>query len=172
MGTSGVSEAAPTPEDEARALARLEASAAAIVAGVEKWVPRWVQAQVTRLLDAWGRVAPDVRAEADAQALAAGDAAARRIAGALRELFATEPERQSATPLEIVRSGYREPTEVLATAGVPPVARDEFDERSWPDDVYGLVPRTLGDLGDPELGPLHLAWGMAKATVIRARRSA
>ena len=38
------------------------------------------------------------------------------------------------------------------------------------DDIYGLVPRTLGDLGDPELAPLHLAWGMAKATVIRARR--
>jgi len=36
---------------------------------------------------------------------------------------------------------------------------------------YGLVPRTLGDLGDPELAPLHLAWGMAKATVIRARRA-
>ena len=70
-----------------------------------------------------------------------------------------------------MRSAYREPTGVLAEAGVPPIVRDEFDERAWPDDVYGLVPRTLGDLGDPELAPLHLAWGMAKATVIRDRRA-
>lgn len=163
---------APTPEDEARALSRLEESAAAIVAGVETWVPRWVQTQVTRLLDAWGRAAPDRRARAEAEAVEAGNAAAQRVAGALRELFATEPERQPATPLEIVRTVYREPTRVLAAAGVPPVARDEFDERSWPDDRYGLVPRTLADLGDPDLGPLQLAWGMAKATVIRARHGA
>lgn len=166
-----MTEAAPTPEDEARALARLEETAAAIVAGVEVWVPRWVQAQVARLLDAWGRVSADARGQAEAHAGEAGKAAARRIATALRELFATAPERQRVTPLEIVRSAYREPTEVLVAAGVPPVARDEFDERSWPDDVYGLVPRTLGDLGDPELAPLHLAWGLAKATVVRARRS-
>lgn len=162
----------PSPEDEARALERLEETAAAIVTGVETWVPRWVHTQATRLLDAWGRAAPDARAEAEAQATEAGEAAARRIAAALRELFATEPEMQRATPLEIVRSVYREPTQVLAAAGVPPVARDEFDERAWPDDVYGLVPRTLGDLGDPELAPLHLAWGLAKATVIRARPTA
>jgi hypothetical protein len=165
-----VTASAPTPEDEARAAARLDETAAAIVAGVEAWVPRWVQAQVTQLLDAWGRAASDARARAEAQATAAGETAARRIANSLRELFATQPDLQEATPLEIVRSAYREPTEVLAAAGVPPVARDEFDERSWPDDVYGLVPRTLGDLGDPDLAPLHLAWGMAKATVIRARR--
>ena len=134
-------------------------------------MPRWVQAKVAWLLDAWGRLDAGAYARAEAQASEAGETAARRIATALRDLFATDPELQSITPLEIVRSVYREPTEVLAAAGVPPVARDEFDERSWPQDVYGLVPRTLGDLGDPDLGPLHLAWGMAKATVIRARRS-
>jgi hypothetical protein len=166
-----VTESAPTPQDEARALERLEETGAAIVAGVEVWVARWVQSQVTRLLDAWGRAAPDVRAEAEARAIEAGETAARRITTALRELLATPPERQRVTPLEIVRTAYREPTEVLSAAGVPAVARDEFDERLWPDDLYGLVPRTLGDLGEPELAPLHLAWGMAKATVIRARRA-
>jgi hypothetical protein len=167
-----VTSSVPTPQDEARAAALLEETAAAIVTGVETWVPRWVQAQVNRLLDAWGRATPDARAEAERRATEAGRAAARRVTSALRELFATPPGRQRATPLEIVRTAYREPTEVLAAAGVPPVARDEFEERSWPDDIYGLVPRTLGDLGDPELAPLHLAWGMAKATVIRARRRA
>jgi hypothetical protein len=162
---------APTPEEEARAHERLAETGAAIVAGVEAQVPRWARAQVNRLLDAWGRAAPDARALADADAVRAGDAASRRIVVELRELFDTDPERQAVTPLQIVRSAYREPTSVLAAAGVPPVVRDEFDERAWPDDVYGLVPRTLGDLGDAELAPLHLAWGMAKATVLRGRRA-
>jgi hypothetical protein len=47
--------------------------------------------------------------------------------------------------------------------------RDEFQERTWPDDIYGLVPANLGELGDPDLAPLHLAWGMAKAGVLRSR---
>jgi hypothetical protein len=124
------------------------------------------------LVDAWGRAPADTRVLAESRADDAGADAARRIVAELRALFAVDPERQQVTPLQIVRTAYREPTEVLAAAGVPPIVRDEFDERAWPDDVYGLVPHTLGDLGDPELAPLHLAWGMAKATVIRARRSA
>jgi hypothetical protein len=160
----------PPSDDEARALARLDEAGAAIVAGVEKNVPGWTRAQVNRLLDAWGRAPADTRDVVESRAVDAGAHAARRIVGELRALFAVDPERQPATPLEIVRTVYREPSEVLAAAGVPPIVRDEFDERAWPDDVYGLVPHTLGDLGDAELAPLHLAWGMAKATVIRARR--
>jgi hypothetical protein len=158
-------------DEEARALDRLEETAAAIVAGVDANVPTWTRAQVDRLLDAWGRAPADARARAEARSAEAGAAAARRIVGELRALFAVDPERQAATPLEIVRTAYREPTAVLAEAGVPPIVRDDFDERAWPDDVYGLVSRTLGDLGDPDLAPLHLTWGMAKATVIRARRA-
>ena len=159
------------PDDEARAFARLDESGAAIVAGVQAQVPAWAQAKVARLLDAWGGTSPESRARADAEAIVAGRGAAGRIVAELRALFAIDPMEQGATPLEIVRTAYREPSAVLAAAGVPPVVRDEFDERAWPDDVYGLVPRTLGDLGDPELAPLHLAWGMAKAAVIRARRA-
>jgi hypothetical protein len=160
-----------TPDDEARALAQLDETGAAIVAAVETQVPAWARAQVARLLDAWGRASDAARARAELESAEAGAAAAERVVAELRALFALDPEEQRATPLEIVRSAYREPTEVLAAAGVAPVVRDEFDERAWPDDVYGLVPRTLGDLGDPDLAPLHLAWGMAKAGVIRARRT-
>jgi hypothetical protein len=124
---------------------------------------------VTRILDAWGRTEPEARARAEHAAIDAGDAATVRVVGQLRALLGADPSAQTATPLEIVRSAYREPTAVLAAAGIPPVERDEFEERAWPDDHYGLVIATLGDLGDDELAPLHFAWGMAKATVLRAR---
>ena len=82
------------------------------------------------------------------------------------------PRSSAPTPLEIVRRAYREPTAVLAAAGIPPVERDEFAERAWPDDTYGLVVHGLGDLGDDDLAPLQMAWGMAKAKVLRAAPSA
>jgi hypothetical protein len=160
-----------TPEGETRALARLDEMGAAIVAGVDARVPAWARAQVERLLDAWGGASAVARTRAEVESAVAGEAAADRIVAELRALFTLDPEQQRATPLEIVRTAYREPTSVLDAAGVPPVVRDEFDERAWPDDVYGLVPRTLGDLGDPDLAPLHLAWGLAKAAVLRARRA-
>jgi hypothetical protein len=86
-------------------------------------------------------------------------------------LFALDAAQQRTTPLQIVRGLVAAPTSVLRTAGVPGVERDAFDERAFPDDDYDLAPRTLGDLGDPDLGPLLLAWGLAKAAVLRDRRA-
>jgi hypothetical protein len=140
----------------------------AIVAGVERELPAWVRRQAERILDAWGRVSGHERANVERAAAVAGGVAARRVVDALRVLFAADVSEQRATPLEIVRTAYREPTAVLAAAGVPPVERDAFDERAWPDDRYGLVPRTLGDLGE-DLAPLQLVWGMAKSRALRAR---
>jgi hypothetical protein len=148
----------------------LSETGAAIVDGVGRHLPGWVERQVTVVLDAWGRTDAAARARARDEARAAGVAAAARVAAELAALLEAEPAEQRSTPLEVVRSAYREPTAVLEAAGVPPIVRDEFDERAWPDDRYGLVPRTLGDLGDPDLGPLHLAWGLAKAAVIRGER--
>jgi hypothetical protein len=156
-------------DDEQRALALLRELSDAIVAGVARETPGWVQRSVVAILDAWNRAAPDVRAQAEQAAIDAGQAAATRVVGELRALFAVEPEEQRATPLEVVRSAYREPTEVLVAAGVAPVERDEYAERFWPEDSYGLVVHGLGDLGDDDLGPLQLAWGLAKAKVLRAR---
>jgi hypothetical protein len=124
----------PSPE-ETRHLRLLAESGAAILAGVTRELPGWVERQVSAILGAWGR--------ADA-----------------------------ATRVQIVRSAYREPTAVLEAAGIPPVERSEFDERAWPDDRYGLVIHDLGALGDEELAPLHFAWGVAKAGVLRARADA
>ncbi len=156
---------------EARGRETLDATGAAIIAGVERTVPSWVAAQVSRIAGAWGRLDPQARRALDDAVPGAGRAATQRVVERLRPLLRTDPESQASTPLEIVRTVYREPTALLERAGIPPVVRDDFDERAWPDDVYGLVPRTLGDLGDDELAPLQLAWGVAKATVLRARRA-
>ena len=165
MTSSKAEDAAADPS------ARLQEAAAAITAGVEEALPRWVEQQVERILDAWNRASIDDRRGAEQAATRAGTDAATRVGHELTELFALDAADQQATPLEIVRSAYREPTEVLRAAGIPPVVRDSFDERAWPDDDYGLVPRALSDLGDEKLGPLLLAWGMAKAAVLRARRT-
>jgi hypothetical protein len=157
------------PDAEARGLVMLAETGGAIVDGVAREVPRYVAAQVERILDAWGRADPSIRAEARRESEAAGAAAATRVGAELRALLATDPSEQRSTPLEIVRTVYREPTDILIAAGVPAVVRDPFDERAHPEDRYDLAPRTLGDLGDPELAPLHLAWGVAKAMVLRAR---
>jgi hypothetical protein len=157
--------------DEAEATERLEATSTAIVAGVEAALPGWVDREVARIVAAWGRLDPEAEGEARAAAGPAGRDAVSRVGAELRALFARDAGRQSATPLQVVRTAYREPTAVLAAAGIPPVERDEFHERAWPDDRYGLVPESLADLGDEDLGPLLLAWGLAKAAVLRARAS-
>jgi len=156
--------------DEQRGLALLQEASDAILVGVERELPGWVERSVRRILDAWGRTPPDARERAERDAVDAGRAATARVVGELRELFALDAEAQRSTPLELVRRAYREPTAVLAAAGIPPVERDEFAERAWPDDTYGLVVHGLGDLGDEDLAPLQMAWGLAKAKVLRARR--
>jgi hypothetical protein len=124
---------------------------------------------VTRIVDAWGQLDVDQRAAAIAAATDASRPATERVVARLRELFARDPAEQRATPLQIVRTLVAAPTSVLRDAGVPGVVRDAFEERAFPEDEYDLAPRTLGDLGDPDLAPRLLAWGLAKAAVLRAR---
>ena len=134
------------------ALAMLREIGDAIVAGCRaRGARRGWCGRSTRILDAWGRLD---RAAARARRAAARRGRARRgRAGrrpSSRRCSRTDPAEQRATPLEIVRD--RVPgadRDRAAAAGVPEVVRDPFDERAWPDDRYGLVPRTLGDLGDP-----------------------
>ena len=162
---------APAP-DEAEALTRLGDAGDVIVAGVEEQLAGYLVGEALRVLDAWGGIDDGRRRAVDAELRVAATAATARIVAELRTLFALDPAVQVATPLEIVRGAYREPTAVLRDAGVGAIVRDSFEERAWPDDLYGLVPPTLAAIGganDDQLGPAHLAWGMAKAVVVRAR---
>jgi len=153
--------------------ARLREASAALVEGVGRALPGWAARSAEGLLAAWGGPAggglEDARRRAVVeQARAAGEAAARRVAADLAALLALDPAEQRATPLQVIRTAVAEPTAVLAAAGLPDVVRDPFDERSWPNDRFGLVPRTLRDV-DPDLAAVHFAWGVAKAAVLRAR---
>lgn len=139
-----------------------------IVAGVDAHLADYLSERAARVLDAWAGLAADARTRVDDELAAAVTTAAARIGRELRALLAIDPASQRATPLQVVRDAVREPTAVLARAGVPDVARDEFEERSFPLDRYDLAPRTFGDLGGDDLGPAQLAWGMAKAAVLRA----
>jgi len=156
-------------DQEARGLALMEQAGREIVAGVERLAAGWVVATVTRVLDAWGRLDVSERARALALAEEVGREASVRVSDELRALFALDPDLQRETPLQVVRALRHDVTAVLARVGVPAVVRDEYEERAFPDDVYGIVPRSLSDLGDDELGPQLLAWGTGKSLVVRAR---
>jgi hypothetical protein len=84
-------------------------------------------------------------------------------------LLALDVDEQRVNPLALVRRAVSYPTAVLRDAGVPPVVRDEFDERAFPDDVYGLAPAAFADI-DPALHEPGLLWGAAKAHAHLARR--
>jgi hypothetical protein len=163
------------PEDadaaEERGMALMAEASARIIEAVERLGARWVVRVVESVLDAWGQLDAIARETALEHARAAGIQAAARATAELRALFARDPADQRTTPLEVVRTLRAEATEILRRAGVPEVARDVFEVRSFPDDIYGIVPRSLGDLDptDEELAPTLLAWGVGKSIVLRAR---
>ena len=157
--------------DADSALLRLDQASAMLIDGVSAALPPWAARAAETLLAAWGALDAGREREVVGEAREAGERAARRVAAELTELLALDPAEQRATPLEIIRTAVAEPTAVLTAAGMPGVVRDPFDERAWPDDRFGLVPRTLQDL-DPDLAAVHFAWGVAKAAVLRARAAA
>ncbi len=132
---------------------------------VEAALPGWVERCVHRRLTEWsGSADPDVMARAGE----AGRRAAADVVPELRRLLAADVDEQWTNPLSIVRRAVRRPTDVLRSAGVPPVVREAYDERHFPDDDYGLTPRTFADV-DPSLHDLGLLWGVAKARAHLAR---
>jgi hypothetical protein len=139
--------------------------AAALADGVEAALPPWVEANVRRLLIAFfGAVDADVLAEARVAGAAARDEVGPRV----RALLETDPDEQWTNPLSIVRTAVAYPTVVLRSAGVPAVVRDPQAEAQFPDDDYDLTPTKFADL-DPELHDLSLAWGAAKAFIVKSR---
>jgi hypothetical protein len=136
--------------------------------GVEAALAPWVERVVSDRCRAAG-IEPDD--DLRAQAASAGRRCRDEVAPKVRVLLSTDIDEQSTTPLTLLREAVRHPTAVLAVAGVPASHRDEFAERAFPEDRYGLAPATFGDL-DEGLVDAGLVWGAAKAHVHLARRRA
>jgi hypothetical protein len=154
------------PGDDPADVAALARYATALADGIERSLPAWVVAGVERTLVAYrGAVTDDERRAAEQ----AGARAATEVGPAVRALLLTDVDVQRTSPLALLREAVRFPTEVLEQAGVPPIERDAFEERQFPDDRYGLAPASFADV-DPELHEPGLTWGAAKAHVHLARR--
>ncbi len=144
----------------------LEGCAAELADGVEAALPGWVQRSVARIMLAYQGGVP---AEVSEAAAAAGEQARAEVGGRLRDLLGRDVDDQHTNPLAVLRAAVRYPTTVLEAAGVPPVVRDDFAERAFPDDLYDLSPATWRDV-DESLHEPGLVWGVWKAKTVLDRR--
>jgi hypothetical protein len=135
--------------------------AQALAAAVEEALAGWVERSVERLLVAFAGQADAATMD---EARIAGRQAVADVGARVRAVLETDVDEQRTNPLALLRSAVRYPTEVLARAGVPPVARDDFARERFPDDVYDLSPAAFADV-DPALHQPGLEWGAAKAWV-------
>lgn len=140
--------------------------ATALADAVDAALAPWVERTVRQRLEDWRGSVPD---DVATMARAAGRRARDEVGPAVRRLLETDVDQQPTTPLALLRRAVRYPTAVLEGAGVPPVVRDEFAERAFPEDRYDLAPATFADV-DPGLAEPGLAWGAAKAHVVLTRR--
>lgn len=150
-------------------LAQLGGELAAAILGA---IPGWITTSVRSRIAQWartggGQVAID-GSELTRMCDSAGEQAASVVAKPLTDLLLSDVDQQWTTPLALVRPLVRYATEVLETAAVPGVERDEFQVTRFPDDEYALTPASLSALGD-EVAGLAIAWGAAKALAHRQR---
>lgn len=138
----------------------MDEHAAALADAIEGAIPAWVERSVGR----FATVDRDVVRRA-------GVDAASEVGAQVRALLERDIDDQHETPLTIIRRmAVPHATRVLADAAVPPVARDEFKVRAFPDDVYDLTPAGWADI-DESLQAPGLAWGAWKAMTYKARHA-
>jgi hypothetical protein len=146
---------------------QLAVYARGLAVGVKEALGPWVVRCVVDRVEAWTGAPPsdDVRDAASR----AGEKARDEVGDAVAQALQLDIDEQRVPPLSLLRSAVRYPTRVLRDAGVPPVVRDEFAERNFPEDTYDLTPASFADLS-PGLHEPGLLWGAAKAHVHLRRR--
>lgn len=128
--------------------------------------PGWLSSRMREILsDAGIDVNPDISAEIDGVA----QAASHVVTDALFALLVTDVDAQATNPLHVIRSATAGATDYLRACRVQPVARDEWDERALPDDVYAIGPIAWRDLGE-SVHEAGIEWGAWKAATVLTRR--
>lgn len=128
-------------------------------------VPRWVERSVLAVvrhqeLDT-GR-ARQLLEERSTQVVSA-------VLTELDALLDTDVDEQRGNPLAVLRRHVTVQTAILVELGATPTARDPFDERIAPDDIFGLGPANWADVHE-DLAEPGLVWGAWKAATILQRR--
>ena len=134
--------------------------AQALRAAVQAAAPQWLDRVLEPLV---GAENSEGRSRAVADTLAAIDRQ-------LEALAAADPDVPMSGPLELIRQSTEPVQNWLAGQGVVAPARDPWDVRSSPGDVYALGPMTFSDLSD-EVHVAGITWGAAKAHIHLQRRS-
>ncbi len=153
--------------DEERAIAMLLELSPLIVACISSGLDNWLRRRSTAVASAW---LGELSGEALGLIEAAVEQATRRVTDELEEFLLLDPAQQRSTPQSILRGCHVEPGQALSQMAVPEVERSEFEARNLPGDRWSLAPHEMHQLS-ADLGPLLLAWGLAKASVLRARAS-
>jgi hypothetical protein len=134
---------------------------------MEMTTPVWLRTSFDRVVSAQGlhdRVDPERRDVAI-------DEARAWLLSELGSLLESEAWEQRRNPLDLVRECTTRLSEELGAIGARPVKRDEFQEKSFPGDVFDLCPATWADV-HPDLHEVGLEWGAWKAaTIISHRRT-
>lgn len=123
-------------------------------------IPSWLTQKMTS-------VAPSV--EIDSSSIINSTVEYVRVQ--MRELLSTDVDQQRVNPLQLLRQSTIFATTALRDAGVPAVKRDEFDQKSMPDDIYAFGPLTWRDLSE-EAHDAGITWGAWKAATVLTRRRA
>jgi hypothetical protein len=139
-----------------------------LVRAIESALGPWVQTSVETVLRAQGR---SIDGETATLIEVARRDATLTIVQELQTVLALDVDEQRQNPLSILRAAVRYPTQVLRAVGAQPVARDEFDEQSFPDDEFALTPAAFSDFGSA-VHDAGIMWGAAKAHVHLQRRRA
>ncbi|HTN99873.1 MAG TPA: hypothetical protein VL068_04290 [Microthrixaceae bacterium] len=134
---------------------------------IDSHVEGWVVSSVIRRCAAAGvELTPELEAALDS----AARCCRAEVGTQMTALLTSDIDAQRTTPLAIIRSSIHYAADILARAGVGPVERDEFERRSFPDDIFGLSPASMSDV-DESLAEPALVWGAAKAHIHRSRHS-
>jgi hypothetical protein len=150
-----------------QASASMDEYSAGLLDAVTAAVPGWVERCIVSVARTQ-RLALDGAADAIA---AAGSAAQAEVSQRLRALLETDVDDQRGNPLDVLRRSVQHATAVLTDLGARPVQRDEFAQRVFPDDIYGLSPAAFSDVSEDLVEP-GIMWGAWKAkTVLDRRRS-